>query len=358
MTTRTYSDDEVLRIKEILLVEERNEDNTQVRRIKQKLFDLCSGMAFFSTFIDQLLPGPEKELAIGVSFVKQLFKTATFEKFNKETPIFLENDSPNDKCYVILSGRVGIYRGKIQCDIKIGGLGKGSEKDETAYPSFKDPIYQGENIKLLKKLSYYGDLLAKMAFGRIFGQTGLLNDNPRNASILTLEETELMVFHKSALEAIKELYTKDLNERKTFIMAMIPEMQLINDPLRIMKLIEFFKPQKYKHGQYLTKEGESDVKLIFMQEGEVTMSKVMTLPEIVDNRNVSYSDHEVPIASIQGHAIIGEEILEPHATAYKYSVQVKSADIKTLVFEKSSNFADFKAFPLFALLLKGYRAKE
>lgn len=287
----------------------------------------------------------------------QLFQSATLEKFKKEKEVFLENDKPNDKCYVILSGRVGIYRGKVQCDIKIGGLGGSNEKDDTAYPSFKDAVYQGENVKMLYRLSYYGDLLAKLTFGRIFGQTGLLNDNPRNASILTLEETELMVFHKKSLEKIKEVYTKDLQDRKAFIMEMIPEMQLINDPLRIIKLIEFFKPHRFKHGHYLAKEGEVNDKLYFMQQGEVTMSKKMNLPEIINNRNVIYTEQDVPISQVQGQAILGEEILEGDSR-YNYSLQVKSAEVRALVFEKTSNFADFKAFPLFAILLKGLRVKE
>lgn len=288
----------------------------------------------------------------------QLFETATYESFKKEKEVFLENDKPNDKCYVILSGRVGIYRGKLQCDIKVGNLEKPKDQeDTTAYPSFKDPIYQGENIRMLKKLSYYGDLLAKLNFGRIFGQTGLLNNNPRNASILTLEDTEFMVFHKTALDAIKGLYSQDLNQRKEYLMKMIPAMELINNQLRIIQMIEFFKPHRYQHGHYLTKEGESENKIYFLEEGELTMFKTLSMPEIVNNRNVKYEDRLIPITNISGHAIIGEEILEPNYRS-KYTVQVKSAEVKVLVFEKSSNFADFQAFPLFAILLQGYRQKE
>lgn len=272
--------------------------------------------------------------------------------------MFLENDPPNDKCYIILSGRVGIYRGSLQRDINIGGLGKNANKDDVAYPSFKDPVYQGENIRMLKKLSYYGNLLAKMNFGRMFGQTALLNDNPRNASILTLEATEFMVFHKSALETIKSIYTKDFNDRKAYMMEMIPEMIFINEPARIVKLMEFFKPHCFKHGHYLTKEGEMEKKIFFLQEGELSMSKLFSLPEILNNKDVKYNDQILPITSIQGKAIVGEEILESETTPYKYTVQVKSAFAKILVFEKTSNFEDFKSFPLFSIMLKAFKLKE
>jgi hypothetical protein len=94
-----------------------------------------------------------------------------------------------------------------------------------------------------------------------------------------------------------------------------------------------------------------------LEEGELTMFKTLSMPEIVNNRTVTYEDRLIPITNISGHAIIGEEILEPDSKS-KYSVQVKSAEAKVLVFEKSSNFADFQAFPLFAILLQGYRQKE
>ena len=125
---------------------------------------------------------------------------------------------------------MGIYRGKIHCDIKIGDLDKvKDQQDESKYPSFKDAVYQGESLKMMKKLSYYGDLLAKLTFGRLFGETGLLNDNPRNASIITLEDTDFMVFHKTALDMIRTFYSKDFTEKKQYLLKMIPEMTMINN---------------------------------------------------------------------------------------------------------------------------------
>lgn len=286
-----------------------------------------------------------------------MFESATYECFKKEKEVFLEGDQPNDKCYVILSGRVGIYRGKVHCDIKVGDLAKVMENDDSKYPSFKDAVYQGENLRMIKKLSFYGDLLAKLNFGRLFGETGLLNDNPRNASIITLEDTEFMVFHKHALNSIRNFYSKDFTERKKYLIKMIPELGLINNQLRITQIIEFFKPLKIRHGGWVMHEGAVDNKIYFLEDGELTVFKSISLPDIEDNRKVKYQSHQIPIMNIQGNAIIGEEILETTAK-YRYTVQVKSAEAKMLVFEKSSNFSDFQSFPLFAILLKDFRVKE
>lgn len=203
---------------------------------------------------------------------------------------------------------------------------------------------------MMKKLSYYGDLLAKLTFGRLFGETGLLNDNPRNASIITLEDTDFMVFHKTALDMIRTFYSKDFTEKKQYLLKMIPEMTMINNQLRITQMIEFFKPATIRHGQFIAVEGDFSNKVYFMMEGEMTMFKGIELPEIINNRKINYRMQQIPITNVQGQAILGEECLEQDYR-YKYSIQVKSADAKLLCFEKSSNFSDFQSFPLFSILL-------
>ena len=76
-------------------------------------------------------------------------------------------------------------------------------------------------------------MLAKLTFGRLFGETGLLNDNLRNASTLAIEDTSFMVFHKQALDLIKTFYSNDFIERKNFMIKLIPEIGLINNQLRV-----------------------------------------------------------------------------------------------------------------------------
>lgn len=210
---------------------------------------------------------------------------------------------------------------------------------------------------MLRKLSYYGDLLAKLGFGIIFGQTALLNDNPRNASIITLEPCEFMVFHKKALDMIKTFYSKDFVERKNYLLKMIPEMSLINNQLRITQIIEFFKPLKLTHGMTLTQEGQRSNKVYFMQEGEVKIIKKLSLPKVINNRSIEYFDKEMVISTVSGNTIIGEECLE-YRGRYNYTTVINSAEAHLLIFERTSNFSDFQSFPLFSILLKGFLTKK
>lgn len=288
-----------------------------------------------------------------------MFENATFESFKREEEIFIEKDKPNDKCYVILSGKVGIYRGVMGCDIEIGdeSLKQFGNAQGGGYPSFSDAVYQGENLRLLKNLAYYGDLLAKLTFGMLFGETGLLNDNPRNASIIAMEPTEMMVFHKKSLDLIKTFYSNEFTERKTLLTKLIPELSMINSQTRITQLLEFFKPQRYQNNDHLFREGQRDNKIFFLQEGEVLLTKIVPIPTIENNRKIVYKDEVMGVTTIQGTGIIGEECMDDESP-YKYSAIVKSHELKVYVFEKSSNFSDFQSFPLFALLLKGYHFKE
>lgn len=274
--------------------------------------------------------------------------------------MFQENEKANDKCYVVLRGRVGVYGKSVQFDVKIDNVDYAADKKVTGDSDkllLSGDTSQRENAKMLDRSSYYGDLVAELTFGCMFGQAGILNDDKRNASILTLESTELMVFHRSALEAIKLVYENKIMERREFVTTMIPEMQMINNPLRVMKLLEFFKPLRFKHGECITEQGVVSNRLYFVEEGEIIVSRRLMLPEIVENRKVRYSEQDVTITTIQDQAIIGEEILEKGST-YWYTTQVKSAKARVLFLDKTSDIANVRTLPVFSILLKGLRAKE
>ena len=259
---------------------------------------------------------------------------------------------------MVLSGKVGVYRNQVHSVIQIKDKNLKAFESETAgkYPSFNDPIYQGEDRRLLRKLLYYGDLLAKLGYGALFGETGILNDNLRNATIVAMEPTELMVFHKEALEMIRRYYSQDFNQRKTFLMKMIPEISMISNQLRITQLIEYFKPIRVKHQNFIFREGELDKKIYLIQEGELVLLKTIELAHVHDNREVVYKKKETQVTTIQGLGIVGEECLD--GLPYTYSAFVKSSELIGYVFEKTSNFSDFQSFPLFPILLKRHYLKE
>jgi CRP-like cAMP-binding protein len=222
--------------------------------------------------------------------------------------VFLENDKPNGKCYIVLSGRVGVYRGSYSSNIQVDEDGEPLDRN-VRWASFKDPIYQGEDKKMLRRLSYYGDLLAKLGMGIMFGDTALMNDNKRNASIVTLEECEFLVFHKRELDQVKQLYSVDFNKKREFLIRMIPELGMINETKRVLQIVDFFKEVDYRKGSLLCQEGEQHMKIYFVQEGEMELKKRIHVPQLTQTQHVVYKTQAMPLSVIEGPTIIGEECL-------------------------------------------------
>lgn len=270
--------------------------------------------------------------------------------------MFSEGEPPNEKCYVILTGRCAVFRNATSYDFKLDDESLKNVEDGNNY-YMTNALFQGEDKKLMRKLLYYGDLLAKIGYGTLFGETGLLNDKKRNASIVALEDAELMVFHKSSLDLIKASYSNDIAEKRLTITGLIPEMEKITNPIRITQLLEYFKPKRVKKGQVLAEEGQKNNIFYLLDDGELTVSKSIQMPKIVNNRKVEYDASLVRISTLQGKGIVGEDCLEADGT-YKYTVIVKSPEAKVYTCEKNPAHTDLYSFPIFPILLKGYGLKE
>lgn len=285
-----------------------------------------------------------------------MFETATYEKLGKGKAVFSEGDPPNEKCYVILTGRCAVFRNATIYDVKLEDQSL-KKFDDANTIHMTNALFAGEDKKLMRKLMYYGDLLAKISYGTLFGETGLLSDKKRNASIIALEDIELMVFHKSSLDLIKASYSNDIAEKRESIITLIPEVSKISNPLRIVQLLEYFKPKKAKKGDTITEEGKKSNIVYFLDDGELEITKIISMPKIVNNRSVAYVDTNTRISNIQGKGIVGEDCLEPDGK-YKYTVVVKTPEAKLFTLEKNPAHTDLFSFPVFPILLKGYNLKE
>lgn len=281
----------------------------------------------------------------------QLFEGATYEEFTEEQVIFQQSEKGNNKCYVVLNGRVGVYRKSENCTIVLDG-------QQQPKVNLKEVVYDGENHRVLSRLARFGELLAKLTYGRLFGETALMNDAPRNATLVCLSpRVQLMVFHKQALDSIKTFYSREFAARKQMMCTLIPELNYINSQLRVTQIIEYFKPKTFMSGAFMFREGATDGKIFLVQEGQVLLSRKVPMPKIGNKGKIVYHDVDSPITSLSGLGIVGEECLLDGG-AYKYTVHVKSALLRGYVLECNGNFSDLQNFPLFSILIKGFQAKE
>lgn len=284
-----------------------------------------------------------------------MFQTATHESIPRETPIFEEGQKSNDKCYVVLSGRCAVFRAE-SFNVNPSDISNKKSENQLNMSLSRSSSFQGDDKKLMPRLMIYGELLAFKKLGDQFGETALLTNANRNATIVAVENCELMVFHKSSLDLIKASYSKDIEVKRAFIVGLIPEMGAVNNPIIVTKLIEYFRPKRFQKGEMLTVEGQSGNTFYLIEEGDIVVSKSIPLPRVVKNNQIEYQSKCVQLTLIQDKCIVGEECLSDSGT-YSYTISVKSRTLQAYVCEKTYG-STAELSEVFKYLLRTYKSKE
>lgn len=91
-----------------------------------------------------------------------------------------------------------------------------------------------------------GFLIAKLAYGEMFGQVALQTNEPRNAGILCIEDCAFMVIHKQEFEMIKVFYSLSFLEQKADLLKAIPSMENIFEMRVLTKFVQQFEIITYE----------------------------------------------------------------------------------------------------------------
>ena len=100
-----------------------------------------------------------------------------------------------------------------------------------------------ESAKIAKK---HGTPLAILHDGSMFGQYALLDDKPRNASIMTLTECEFMIFNQKDINYIKGAFKKELSIKKRFLSGIIVAIDAIKEEKKAQEFIQFFESMNFQ----------------------------------------------------------------------------------------------------------------
>ena len=76
--------------------------------------------------------------------------------------------------------------------------------------------------EVIEQIPATDKMIAKVGYGEIFGQVALQTKEPRNASILALDDVALMIIKKREFEVIRDYYSYEFSERKTFLTTILP----------------------------------------------------------------------------------------------------------------------------------------
>ena len=269
---------------------------SKIPLIPQRVYDICTGMPFYNIVKEFIDDHDKKEAMMNV------FKKVTLDHFKKGKIIFKENDMMCDHAYVVLKGRVGVIRkdsNKLEPKIDLGldsplierhpkspdsksasrmigsrlmSFNNSSKKSMFVERSprlmspmrvshfsnmkpveirqevsgesefmLMEEIYEDVDYEIANSILDYGKLIVKLGYGEIFGQNALQRNEPRNASIIALEDVYLMVIHKKEFDLIKNYYSSEFNSRKQFITSVIPQIDSIKDLRTLTKLLQYFE---------------------------------------------------------------------------------------------------------------------
>lgn len=107
-----------------------------------------------------------------------------------------------------------------------------------------------------------------------FGELALLNDKPRAATIITLEDTHFALLEK---ESFNKIMAKALRDKFTEQVTFLTAFPFLANLTRITKekLCFMMKSTKYTLGQIVISEGEELNNIYLVESGEFEVSKNM-----------------------------------------------------------------------------------
>ena len=107
-------------------------------------------------------------------------------------------------------------------------------------------------VHLEKKVEKYGKFLASIGPGNMFGQVALMSNNPRNASIFALADTEFMTLRQQEFDIIKKYYNKEFSQRREFISTVFTNIEKQSTDDQFTKFLQFFVPLSYDRVKFVS----------------------------------------------------------------------------------------------------------
>ena len=146
-----------------------------------------------------------------------------------------------------------------------------------------DLIYE-QSIKF-KVLIYYE--INQLDDGNIFGELALSDPtNKRSATVITKEVCYFGTIVKQVYDLSLRTAQEKLRLRNILFFTRGPIFKGINNNVFVNKFFYTFKKMSYKYGDVLFKKGEKRKNIIFVEKGELEISRNMTLYEITEIINL------------------------------------------------------------------------
>lgn len=166
------------------------------------------------------------------------------------------------------------------------------------FPAFKEKNEKGEVVEAKKNFTFQVlQPVAECEGGYAFGELALLNDKPRSATVMTLEDTHFAILEK---DDFKKIMAKSLRNKFAAQVSFLSKFPFLSGMTRITKekLGYLMKKTKYTHGQVILSEGEDVKSLYLIESGEFEINKKVFLEKKRDStlayylRSVSFNKND------------------------------------------------------------------
>jgi len=204
--------------------------------------------------------------------------------------------------------------------------------------------------KVLRKARRLGMIKDTIGKGTSFGEMALISNNPRGATVMAAERTELLVIDA---EDYKIIRSKDEPEKKRvvqFMIEQIPDLDQIHSVRIIEDLSYLLERRVYRNGNLITREGQRGEDLFLLFQGRIEISKNIEIEErekIVKSpinhfrvQGTLKEDLLISFTDTPG-SFIGEEVLFEKSKHYYFTTKVTSGTAIIYAINKNKFFYRF-----------------
>eukprot|EP00929_Paragymnodinium_shiwhaense_P064946 TRINITY_DN3260_c0_g1_i2.p1 TRINITY_DN3260_c0_g1~~TRINITY_DN3260_c0_g1_i2.p1 ORF type:complete len:1179 (+),score=302.56 TRINITY_DN3260_c0_g1_i2:227-3763(+) len=267
---------------------EKELKNEHLAMLSYRLMELCMELSFFKAVVNG-----NKEV------LKKVVATVQHEKHPAGKILFKQGDE-GEKCYIVLTGEVTVWEDskkendldseragrppaeptdpsiRNRCDIlssMLSSAGGAKDADEETPRTKK---HKARMSMLLEEcgedfiLEQYSRPVVALGPGRLFGETALVNDAPRSASVSCSKPSEFLVMGRTEFDLIlKRELLKEKEERLHFLCEFIPGFRTL-PPATMEKALYSFQKQAFPRSHTFFTEGEQlDGSLLLIYCGTV-----------------------------------------------------------------------------------------
>ena len=177
---------------------------------------------------------------------KDICKVMKCEKLRADEVIVQQGD-PGDAFFIILTGHVSVHY------IPSKNLDENLSAGEERRDRLTVEQFYGPSVKLLGK-------------GDSFGELALLKGEPRNATVITLEPTDLIVLGKNDYEKTMKVHVAEQLKKKIAALQEIPLLKGLNK-IELTKMTYYLQEKTFAAGSTVTEQGGAPKGIYFILEG-------------------------------------------------------------------------------------------